>query len=91
MNHPGGLVTGRREDPQKGEHAMLVKAKWKIKDASGWHSAGEVFNTESDLGDAVEKIEPAGKTEEKETAPVQEAEKIESPKVKPASRRRVSK
>ena len=36
---------------------MLVKAKWNVKDASGWHNAGEVFNTESDLGDAVEVLD----------------------------------
>ena len=36
---------------------MLVKAKWNVKDAAGWHSAGEVFNTESDLGNAVEVLD----------------------------------
>lgn len=36
---------------------MLVKAKWNIKDAAGWHEAGEVFQTEEDLGNAVEVLE----------------------------------
>ena len=36
---------------------MKVKAKWSVKDATGWHDAGEVFETESDLGDAVEVLE----------------------------------
>ena len=49
---------------------MLVKAKWNVKDANGWHDAGEVFNTENDLGEAVEvlsaqKKEPA-KVEKKQ-------------------------
>lgn len=70
---------------------MLVKAKWNIKDSSGWHSAGEVFNTETDLGDAVTVLEPAAKPEEKEpeqeTAPAEKA----PAKARTASRRRVSK
>ena len=36
---------------------MLVKAKWSVKDASGWHNAGEVFTTEQDMGDAVEVLD----------------------------------
>ena len=36
---------------------MKVKAKWSVKDATGWHDAGEVFETESDLGNAVEVLE----------------------------------
>ena len=73
---------------------MLVKAKWNIKDSSGWHTAGEVFNTESDLGEAVEVI---GETEEpaKEPDPVAEPEQepAEKTTAKPRSstRRRVSK
>ena len=57
---------------------MLVKAKWTVKDASGWHDAGQVFNTEDDLGDAVvvlgaPKKEPA--KAEKKQEPVKEPEK----------------
>lgn len=36
---------------------MLVKAKWNVKDAAGWHSTGEVFHTEEDLGEAVEVLD----------------------------------
>lgn len=58
---------------------MLVKAKWNVKDASGWHDAGEVFQTESDLGDAVEvldapKKKPAEKPEVPQKEPVKEPE-----------------
>lgn len=58
---------------------MLVKAKWNVKDASGWHDAGEVFQTESNLGDAVEvldapKARPAEKPEVKKQEPVKEPE-----------------
>ena len=82
---------------------MLVKAKWSVKDGTGWHHAGEVFNTESDLGDAVEVLEtprkPAPKKAEvKEPekvaeAPAAEPEKAEAAKeVKPrTTRRKVSK
>ena len=35
---------------------MLVKARWNVKDGAGWHDAGSVFDTESDLGDAVEVL-----------------------------------
>lgn len=37
---------------------MLVKAKWNVKDGSGWHGKDEVFETESELGDAVTVIVP---------------------------------
>ena len=58
---------------------MRVKAKWSVKDATGWHDAGQVFETESDLGDAVEvldapKKQPAGKPEAKKQEPVKEPE-----------------
>lgn len=74
---------------------MLVKAKWNVKDASGWHKSGEVFNTESDLGEAVEVLD-APKKEVKaadvvkavaEPEPVAE-EKAEKPKA--STRRRTS-
>ena len=60
---------------------MLVKAKWSVRDASGWHDAGEVFRTESDLGDAVEvldapkKAEPVKQVEAPEPEPAKEPEK----------------
>ena len=48
---------------------MLVKAKWNVKDAGGWHSAGDVFQTEAELGDAVEVLDAPKKPE---AAPVPE-------------------
>lgn len=76
---------------------MLVKAKWNVKDASGWHNAGEVFDTESDLGEAVEVLmanKPAATVEKKPEPvaeePVKEAEK-DPQKVRSTTRRKVSK
>ena len=72
---------------------MLVKAKWNVKDSRGWHSAGEVFETEQDLGDAVEVLvapkhaEPVKAIPEKEP----EAAAAEEPaKPKTPSRRKTS-
>ena len=64
---------------------MLVKAKWNVKDGGGWHSAGDVWNTESDLGDAVEVLD-APKAE----APEADAEEPvkEAPRAKAPGRRR---
>ena len=64
---------------------MLVKAKWNVKDASGWHKAGEVWKTEQDLGDAVEVLE-APKKEEKRNA-VKETELIATEAKEPAKPR----
>ena len=61
---------------------MLVKAKWNVKDSSGWHNAGDVFETENDLGDAVEAFEAQNKAEPK---PESEPVKAEEPKAEPAS------
>ena len=85
------------EDPQKGDTTMLVKAKWTVKDSSGWHDAGEVWNTSEDLGDAVESLEKATKPKTKPAEPVAEepeekpaeAEKAET--AKPRSNRRKNK
>ena len=71
---------------------MLVKAKWNVKDASGWHSAGEVFQTENDLGDAVEILDaPKVKSADvvkavEEQDPAKEEVKAEKPKA--ATRRK---
>ena len=35
---------------------MKVRAKWHVKDANGWHKPGEVFETNDDLGDAVDVL-----------------------------------
>ncbi len=74
---------------------MLVKAKWNVKDAGGWHRPGDVFQTDGDLGEAVEVLDapeqPSGapeKTPEAETVP--ERTEAAEPK-KPARRRKVSK
>ena len=57
---------------------MLVKAKWTVKDASGWHNAGAVFDTESDLGDAVVVLnapkKPAAQPEARKPEPEKAAE-----------------
>ena len=52
---------------------MLVKAKWSVKDATGWHDAGAVFQTESDLGDAVEVLD----VPKRQTTKAQEVKKQE--------------
>ena len=64
---------------------MLVKAKWNVKDAAGWHKAGEVFETESDLGNAVIPMSAPRKpvikeVEKEEPEPVKEAEPEKEPK-----------
>ena len=51
---------------------MLVKAKWSVKDASGWHDAGEVFHTENDLGEAVEVLDAPKRPAQKKQEPVKE-------------------
>lgn len=68
---------------------MLVKAKWKIKDSSGWHSAGEVFHTDADLGDAVIALEAPAATEEKKPE-TESAEKAPA-KARTGGRRRTGK
>ncbi len=57
---------------------MKVKAKWNVKDGNGWHSAGEVFETESDLGDAVVVLDAP-----KKPAPVKEPEPKPEPVKEP--------
>ena len=57
---------------------MKVRARWNVKDASGWHAVGEVFETEADLGSAVEVLEeakPEAKPEEPEAPREKAAEK----------------
>jgi hypothetical protein len=68
---------------------MLVRAKWSVKDDSGWHNAGEVFQTEKDLGDAVERLETPAKTvpekpEKEEPVKTEEAPKRASTRRKKA-------
>lgn len=48
---------------------MKVKAKWNVKDETGWHRAGEVFETNLDLGDSVEVLE-APKDEKVDTTAI---------------------
>ena len=64
---------------------MLVKAKWNVKDAAGWHRAGDVWNTESDLGDAVEVLDAPNKEEPKNA--VHETELIATEAKEPAKPR----
>lgn len=68
---------------------MLVKAKWNVKDAAGWHYTGEVFHTEDDLGAAVEVLDapkPVAVKAEPENAPegAPEAKQKASRRKKPA-------
>lgn len=75
---------------------MLVKAKWSVKDSSGWHNPGDVFLTEDNLGDSVEIIETAKKTEEKKPEPEKETAKAvekkpDKPAEAPRTRRKSSK
>ena len=80
---------------------MRVRAKWNVKDGSGWHSAGEVFETTSDLGDAVEVLDapkhaepvPVKQEPVKEREPEAAAEPEKAPaetKPRSASRRKKS-
>lgn len=69
---------------------MLVKAKWSIKDASGWHNAGEEFQTEEDLGDAVERLEKTVETVSEIPAKEEPAKQEEAPKRVPARRKKAS-
>ena len=65
---------------------MLVKAKHNVKDASGWHLAGEVFETNASslIGDAVEIIHKEDSVQKKEEAI---SELTEEPKKEAPSRR----
>ena len=88
------MTDPRRQDglspgiPKKGEQTMLVKAKWNVKDANGWHDAGEVFNTNDDLGDAVERLEAKKAVKAPEKEPEQQAEAESEPKPRSTSRRK---
>ena len=69
---------------------MKVKAKWNVKDAMGWHPGGEIFETNEDLGDAVEVLEAAKAPElvlvqdpEPETVKVVEPEHVAEPEPQP--------
>lgn len=65
---------------------MLVRAKHNVKDASGWHLAGEVFETTASslIGDAVEVICEEKPVQKKEEA---KAELTEEPKKEATVRR----
>lgn len=75
---------------------MRVKAKCNVRDANGWHTAGSVFETEMDFGDAVEVLDApkAAKPKAKEIVPEapKEEPKTETPaaEAEPAPRPRTS-
>lgn len=74
---------------------MLVKAKWNVKDATGWHKAGQVFETGEDLGDAVIVLNAPKKREQTEK-PVKTPEEVKTEpekeeKPRSAARRRAGK
>lgn len=60
---------------------MLVKAKWNVKDAAGWHRKDEVFETSDDLGENVEIIVPdvPEQKPEKKPEPEKAPEKPKAP------------
>ena len=72
---------------------MLVKAKWNVKDEAGWHSTGDVFMTDADLGDAVEVLDAPKKAPEAPMVPdAQKAPEVPAEDEKPkTSRRKASK
>ena len=78
MNRRRRRCCCRRKSIRKGIGTMKVRAKWNVRDAAGWHVAGAVFETDEDLGDAVEVLEGpkrrAVKKPEQETAPAPETE-----------------
>ena len=70
---------------------MLVKAKWNVKDAAGWHKAGEVFNTSQNLGDGVEILDEPKQPEpavQAEAAPETVNEPAKTAEDKPKTTRR---
>ena len=91
IKYPAAVSLLSPGDPQKGETTMLVKAKWNVKDGAGWHSAGEVFETNDELGDCVEVLIP----EEPKEVAQEKAQETEPEKAEPAkprtSRRKISK
>ena len=66
---------------------MLVKARYNIKDSSGWHNTGDVFETEDNLGKAVEVLMDSAK--EPESVP-EETPVPEKPVRKTAGRRKAT-
>ena len=67
---------------------MKVRAKWNVKDAAGWHRTGSVFETEEDLGNAVEILDKPKPAEKPAEAPAVKQEPAE--KEAPAAREAVS-
>lgn len=67
---------------------MLVKALCTIHDGNGWHNAGEIFETEDDLGDAVEAVKDETVEPETEPEPEDEPEKEPEKEPRPKSTRR---
>lgn len=49
---------------------MKVRARQNVRDASGWHLTGQVFETDADLGEAVEVLDTQ-KAEEPEAVQVE--------------------
>lgn len=69
----------------EGDMDMLVKALCTIHDSTGWHNAGETFETKEDLGSAVMVI-----GESKAKKPESEPEKPEEePKTRTTRRKKV--
>ena len=64
---------------------MLVKALCTIKDGTGTHSAGEIFETDEELGNLVTILE---KKEEKPEASVETPQPVPEESPKPRSSRK---
>ena len=62
---------------------MKVKALCTIKDENGWHNAGEVFETETDLGNLAEILDKPEKAEKAE-----EPQEEQAPKAKATRRKK---
>lgn len=65
----------------KGNVTMRVRARLNVKDAAGWHRAGDVFETEAELGDAVEVLDKAEQVTLEEIT--ERPEEPEKPKEEP--------
>jgi len=65
---------------------MLVKAKMNVRDANGWHMAGDVFHTDADFGDAVEVLDAPEPVKAEQAA----EEPAEQPKPRTSTRRKTT-
>ena len=79
------MMPGRRGTHRKGDCTMKVRARHNVQDRNGWHLSGTVFETDEDLGDAVDIL--SGDAPETEREP-EEAPEPEAKAEKPRTSRR---